>query len=141
MRAQARVPRQEPRFAEAAEARPANARRAANLQQLDRAMARQTASSTTADQRLRQALLRNIAGASGLLLIAAVATLAAALATWSVDDPSWSHISEGSVRNVLGTPGAIISDLIMQLIGLNAALFLAPVWPGKATAAELQVAG
>lgn len=127
MRAQARVPRQEPRFAEAAEARPANARRAANLQQLDRAMARQTASSTTADQRLRQALLRNIAGASGLLLIAAVATLAAALATWSVDDPSWSHISEGSVRNVLGTPGAIISDLIMQLIGLNAALFLAPV--------------
>ncbi|MBS1180579.1 MAG: cell division protein FtsK/SpoIIIE, partial [Proteobacteria bacterium] len=106
------------------EPRPANARRSANLKDLDQ---RQRRAAPSREDRLRQAMLRNIAGASGLMLIASVATLSAALATWSVDDPSWSHIAEGPTRNVMGSAGAVIADLIMQLIGLNAALFLAPV--------------
>ncbi|WP_210183382.1 DNA translocase FtsK 4TM domain-containing protein, partial [Methylobrevis pamukkalensis] len=80
-----------------------------------------------ADSRLRQALRRNFAGASGLGLIALVAALAAALATWSVDDPSWSHATELPVRNALGTPGAVVSDLVMQFVGLTSAIFLMPL--------------
>jgi len=106
------------------EPRPVNARRAANLKELDKRMRR---AAPTREDRLRQAMLRNIAGASGLMLIAGVAALSAALATWSVDDPSWSHIADGPTRNVMGPAGAVVADLIMQLIGLNAALFLAPV--------------
>lgn len=106
------------------EPRPANARRSANLKDLDQRMRR---SAPSREDRMRQAMLRNIAGASGLLLIAGVAALSAALATWSVDDPSWSHIADGPTRNVMGSVGAVTADLIMQLIGLNAALFLAPV--------------
>lgn len=105
-------------------ARPANARRAANLRDLDQ---RQRRAAPTREDRLRQAMLRNIAGAAGLLLIGAVAALSAALATWSVDDPSWSHVADGPTRNVMGSAGAVVADLVMQLIGLNAALFLAPV--------------
>jgi S-DNA-T family DNA segregation ATPase FtsK/SpoIIIE len=79
------------------------------------------------DDRLRQALRRNAAGASGLLMIGSVAALAAALATWSVNDPSWSHATEEPVRNALGTAGAVVADLVMQLIGLASAVFLIPV--------------
>ncbi len=79
------------------------------------------------DSRGRSAFRRNVTGAVGLAVIAGVAALAAALATWSIDDPSWSHITDGRVRNVLGAGGAVVADLVMQLIGLTAALFLAPV--------------
>jgi len=106
------------------EPRPGNARRAANLRDLDQ---RQRQAAPSREDRLRQAMLRNIAGASGLMLIAGVAALSAALATWSVDDPSWSHVADGPTRNVMGSAGAVIADLVMQLFGLTAALFLAPV--------------
>ncbi|MEI2387087.1 DNA translocase FtsK [Breoghania sp. JC706] len=79
------------------------------------------------EDRIRRLLKRNIAGASGLLLIAAGAALAASLATWSVEDPSLSHATDAAVRNALGTPGAIVSDLVMQMIGLSSAIFLFPV--------------
>jgi len=79
------------------------------------------------DTKLRQTLRRNLAGVAGLVLLALVAALAAALATWSIHDPSWSHATEGPVRNALGAPGAIVADLLMQFIGLASAVFLAPV--------------
>ncbi|WP_181701591.1 DNA translocase FtsK [Chthonobacter albigriseus] len=87
------------------------------------------------DSRLKQAMRRNIAGATGLLMIAGVAALAAALATWSVEDPSWSHSTDSPVRNVLGSAGAVVSDLVLQLIGLTAAIFLVPlvVWGWRLT--------
>ena len=44
--------------------------------------------------------------------------LAAALATWSVQDPSLSHATNAPVRNLLGVPGAIVADLLMQLFGI-----------------------
>ena len=45
---------------------------------------------------------------------------AVALATWSVQDPSLSHATNAPVRNLLGMPGAIVADLLMQLLGLAA---------------------
>ncbi|MEM1047183.1 MAG: DNA translocase FtsK [Pseudomonadota bacterium] len=80
-----------------------------------------------ADQRLKNALTRNFEGACGLLLIAIAAMIAAMLATWSVEDPSWSHATTGPVRNVLGEPGAILSDLAMQFIGLASVLVPLPL--------------
>lgn len=79
------------------------------------------------EDRLRRLLKRNLAGISGLAVIAVAAALAAALATWSVEDPSFSHATDAPVRNALGTGGAIIADLIMQTIGLASAIFLFPV--------------
>ena len=61
------------------------------------------------------------------MVIAVAAAIAAALATWSVDDPSWSHATTGPVRNVLGTTGAIVSDLVMQFIGLASVLIPLPL--------------
>jgi len=84
-----------------------------------------------ADQRLKNALVRNIEGASGLLVIAAAAIFAAALATWSVDDPSWSHATSDPIRNALGETGAITADLAMQFVGLASVLIpLVPVFWG-----------
>ena len=53
--------------------------------------------------------------------------IAVALATWSVQDPSLSHATDGPVRNYLGTPGAVGADLLMQLFGLAATVLVLPV--------------
>ena len=53
--------------------------------------------------------------------------LAASLATWSVSDPSFNHATGGQVRNALGTPGAVLADILMQTIGLATAVFLIPL--------------
>ncbi|MXN65157.1 DNA translocase FtsK [Stappia sp. GBMRC 2046] len=76
---------------------------------------------------LRRFMKRNMIGAIGLSLIALAAALAAALATWTVSDPSLNHATDDPVRNALGAPGAVISDLLMQSVGLATAVFLLPV--------------
>ena len=76
---------------------------------------------------VKRFLRRNLVGAAGLAIIALAAMLAASLATWSVSDPSLNHATEGPVRNALGTPGAILSDILMQTIGLATAVFLVPL--------------
>ncbi|WP_422041166.1 DNA translocase FtsK 4TM domain-containing protein [Roseibium sp.] len=76
---------------------------------------------------IKRFLRRNLVGASGLALIALAAMLAAALATWSVNDPSLNHATDGTVRNALGTPGAVVADILMQTIGLATAVFLVPL--------------
>ena len=53
--------------------------------------------------------------------------MAVALATWSVQDPSLSHATDAPVRNLLGTPGAIGADLLMQLFGLASTVLVLPV--------------
>ncbi len=75
----------------------------------------------------RRFLRRNALGAIGLCLLAVAAVLAAALATWSVTDPSLNNATRGAVRNLLGTPGAIVADLLIQLVGLASAVILIPV--------------
>ncbi len=76
---------------------------------------------------IKRFLKRNLAGAAGLSVIALAAALAASLATWSVDDPSFNHATTEPVRNALGWFGAVFSDIVMQSIGLSAAVFLVPV--------------
>ena len=53
--------------------------------------------------------------------------MAVALATWSVQDPSLSHATNAPVRNLLGMPGAITADLLMQLFGLATIVLVLPV--------------
>ena len=67
---------------------------------------------------------------SGLGLVALTAAGTAALATWTVEDPSLNHATAGPVRNVMGAPGAVVSDLIMQMFGLGSIALLIPlaVW-------------
>jgi S-DNA-T family DNA segregation ATPase FtsK/SpoIIIE len=83
---------------------------------------------------VRQVLRRNIGAMVGLVVLAVAAVAAASLATWTVDDPSLSHATDHAIRNVLGFPGAIISDLLTQLLGLGASLLLLPpvVWAWRA---------
>ena len=68
--------------------------------------------------------LREVGGIA-LLSLAMMATLA--LATWSVQDPSLSHATNAPVRNLLGHPGAIAADLLMQLLGLGSLALLLPI--------------
>jgi S-DNA-T family DNA segregation ATPase FtsK/SpoIIIE len=76
---------------------------------------------------LRSLLRRRICEGGGIALIGLAAVIAVALATWSVQDPSLSHATDGPVRNVLGTPGAIGADLLMQLFGLASTVLVLPV--------------
>ncbi|NBN80269.1 DNA translocase FtsK [Microvirga tunisiensis] len=93
---------------------------------------------------LKRFLRRNLVGLAGLCVIGLAAALAAALATWSVTDPSLNHATDGPVRNALGTPGAIIADMLMQSIGLATSVFLVPVvlWGWRLIAGKpLRIAG
>jgi S-DNA-T family DNA segregation ATPase FtsK/SpoIIIE len=74
----------------------------------------------------RAAMRRRLGEFSGLVLVAAAGTAAAALATWSVNDPSLSHATGATVRNLLGAPGAIAADLAMQLFGLATIALIVP---------------
>ncbi|WP_020173645.1 DNA translocase FtsK [Methyloferula stellata] len=76
---------------------------------------------------LRAFAMRRTAELGGLALVLGTSLLAIALATWSVQDPSLNHATQGAVRNLLGAPGAIVADLIMQMFGLSAVAFLAPL--------------
>src|SRR5690348_14448244 len=66
----------------------------------------------------------------GLGLFAGVAFSVASLATWNVDDPSFSNATEHPLSNAMGYPGAVVSDLLMQFLGLSALVALVPavVW-------------
>ena len=74
----------------------------------------------------RDFLRRRLREVAGLSLLTVALLGAIALATWSVQDPSLSHATQKPIHNLLGYPGAIFSDLAMQLLGLAAVLLLAP---------------
>src|SRR4051812_12872674 len=76
---------------------------------------------------LRDMIRRRISESGGVVLITLSALIAVALGTWSVQDPSLSHATDGPVRNYLGTPGAVGADLLMQLFGLAATVLVLPV--------------
>ncbi len=81
--------------------------------------------------RLGRSLLR--AGGGGVLLACFACGLA--LVSWSPADPSLSHVTSAPIGNLLGPLGAILADLLMQLLGLAAVLLLLPplfwaVWLG-----------
>jgi DNA segregation ATPase FtsK/SpoIIIE, S-DNA-T family len=76
---------------------------------------------------IRDALVRRLRELAGLGLIALSGVAAAALMTWSVQDPSLSHATSRAIRNILGYPGAIGADLLMQILGLGAIMVILPV--------------
>ena len=76
---------------------------------------------------IREALARRVRELTGLGLIALCGVVAAALMTWSVQDPSLSHATSRPIRNIVGYPGAIGADLLMQILGLGAIMLILPV--------------
>src|SRR5258706_12882483 len=79
---------------------------------------------------LAGALHRRLAALGGLALILVAAAAMAALASWSALDPSFNLATDGPTRNLLGRPGAVFADFLMQLAGLAAIVFVLPlaVW-------------
>jgi S-DNA-T family DNA segregation ATPase FtsK/SpoIIIE len=76
---------------------------------------------------LRDMVRRRLREIVGVALIVTAMLLGAALASWSVQDPSLSHATVNPVRNLLGLPGAIMADLMMQLLGLGALALVLPI--------------
>ena len=72
-------------------------------------------------------LKRRLREAGGIALISLAMMAALALATWSVHDPSLSHATDARVHNLLGRPGAVAADLMMQLLGLGSVGLLLPI--------------
>jgi S-DNA-T family DNA segregation ATPase FtsK/SpoIIIE len=72
-------------------------------------------------------LRRRLREVGGLALICFAMMTALALATWSVQDPSLSHATDAPVHNLLGLPGAVAADLMMQILGLGSLALLLPI--------------
>jgi len=72
--------------------------------------------------------------AGGLALILIGVWLAAALATFSISDPSFNTATEAPVQNLAGAGGAALSDMLLQLFGGAAFLLIPPmiIWGGAA---------
>jgi S-DNA-T family DNA segregation ATPase FtsK/SpoIIIE len=76
---------------------------------------------------VREALHRRMRELIGLALIGIAIALALSLATWSIQDPSLSHATDARVRNKLGYPGAIVADLLVQLLGTASLVLVLPI--------------
>jgi DNA segregation ATPase FtsK/SpoIIIE, S-DNA-T family len=72
-------------------------------------------------------LRRRLREVVGIALISVAMMAGLALASWSVQDPSLSHATDAPVHNLLGLPGAVAADLMMQLLGLGSLALLLPV--------------
>ena len=68
-----------------------------------------------------------LAELAGLLLLVADIAAALSLLTWSVLDPSLDHATSGPIHNLLGKPGAIVADLVTQLLGVASVAMLVPI--------------
>src|SRR5712691_9392136 len=76
---------------------------------------------------IRAAIGRRMREVGGIALIVLAVLLAVALGSWSVQDPSLSHATSAPVRNLLGVPGAVAADLLMQLFGVGALALILPI--------------
>ncbi|TMJ34382.1 MAG: DNA translocase FtsK [Alphaproteobacteria bacterium] len=74
---------------------------------------------------IRRFLRNRMMEFSGLLCFTLCLAVGVALATWSPTDPSLSRAVDGDPSNLLGYPGAVISDQLMQLFGLGVVAVLA----------------
>ena len=63
----------------------------------------------------------------GLALLGLVGLAFAALASWSVTDPSLSNANGSTISNTIGYPGAVFADFTMQFFGLASAIALIPL--------------
>ncbi|MGE0236904.1 DNA translocase FtsK [Methylocystis sp.] len=78
-------------------------------------------------EQLREFTARRLAELLGVFLVATAAALTLSLVSWSARDPSFNHATSGHVRNLLGPPGAVVSDLLMQLVGFGAIAAIVPI--------------
>ena len=65
---------------------------------------------------------RRLSELAGVALGALAAVMAIALVTYSAADPSFNSASGGATANLIGRPGAYGADLLLQWLGLAAAL-------------------
>jgi S-DNA-T family DNA segregation ATPase FtsK/SpoIIIE len=72
-------------------------------------------------------VVRQVLALLGFAIFLALALAVAALATWNVQDPSFSYATDNSPTNILGYSGAIFADLMMQFLGLASILALLPI--------------
>jgi S-DNA-T family DNA segregation ATPase FtsK/SpoIIIE len=71
---------------------------------------------------VRAVLRRRAMEALGLVAVLSAAVLLVALATHNPADPSLNTATDGPTTNLLGRPGAIASDILLQVFGFAAAL-------------------
>ncbi|MDB5623654.1 MAG: cell division protein FtsK [Devosia sp.] len=62
----------------------------------------------------------------GLVGLGLVAVCLVAMASWSVDDPSFTYATTKPAANWLGFPGAVIADALFQVLGLAGPVLLVP---------------
>ncbi|MFQ5562062.1 MAG: DNA translocase FtsK 4TM domain-containing protein [Parvularculaceae bacterium] len=81
----------------------------------------------------RRAVLMRAGGAAMIVL---AGWLAAALATFSISDPSFNTATQRGAENLAGAPGAAVADLLLQTLGGASLMFVAPlaVWGAFALA-------
>jgi len=77
-------------------------------------------------QSFRLFLHRRLSEIIGFVILMMVTLVATALATWNIHDPSFNHATNNPVQNWLGFAGASVSDLLLQVFGLGANVFLLP---------------
>lgn len=78
-------------------------------------------------QSVEDRLLGLLGFSGGIALLGATALAWVSLVSWSINDPSLTHATAASPRNMLGGLGAVVSDLMLQTFGLAAALALLPL--------------
>jgi S-DNA-T family DNA segregation ATPase FtsK/SpoIIIE len=73
---------------------------------------------------LRRFLSRRLFELVALVMTGLIFASALALASWSINDPSFNHATGAKAENWLGSFGAILSDQMIQLLGLGVLPFL-----------------
>ncbi|MCX7900194.1 MAG: DNA translocase FtsK 4TM domain-containing protein, partial [Methylocystis sp.] len=64
----------------------------------------------------------------GFSMVLGAALLTVSLVSWSARDPSLNHATAADhVRNWLGAPGAVVADMLMQLVGFGAIALIVPM--------------
>jgi S-DNA-T family DNA segregation ATPase FtsK/SpoIIIE len=62
----------------------------------------------------------------GLVVLLGCAATAASLVSWTAIDPILARATGSAARNLMGAPGAVVSDVIMQMTGLAGTFALLP---------------
>ncbi|WP_035716807.1 DNA translocase FtsK, partial [Azorhizobium doebereinerae] len=79
---------------------------------------------------VRAAIRRRSSEICGAVVLGAAVFALVAMMSWSAGDPSLSNATNAKVNNLLGRPGAVVADLLMQLFGLASLAIVLPlaVW-------------
>ncbi|MEO1544508.1 MAG: DNA translocase FtsK 4TM domain-containing protein, partial [Pseudomonadota bacterium] len=73
---------------------------------------------------LQDRLLGFLTRVGGLCVLAAISATWLSLLTWSATDPSLTHATPEPAINILGYPGAVVSDLMLQSFGVACVVLL-----------------